>query len=721
MHERTPGPWSGHQREVRGAAGGAPGAGHTPGFGGAGAYAGGGGQRGFTPRTTVNVPRNPIKNGKQELCDICGAFTHYRRDCHLNPNAVMMMMEQGEHQDAYLYHDEHVYVSDQPQYIYEEVKQQTGEEDSKAIDHVATLLASLSDKKKGPEEEVNVLFTYNNDLMDKGFGQVVLDTGCVKSVGSTVRVNAFMNTLHPATRAKIRVESSNRVFKFGGGQKRKSVGTFYIPCSLNNKNLILVMDAVEQDDLPCLLSKESMKKAGVNIDVVNDTAVFFGETIKLKENAAGHYVINLGDYNYGEEECAVMWSGEGKDDDEMMEDLVKMHRGLGHPSQKTFERMLKYDGSFNKHVHGLVNKLYQSCMTCLKHKKAKSTPKVAPSLSITVNDTVTLDLKLFPKRGRNVLYMIDDFSRYVKAVSIKGKEGETIVKEFMDKWIFGTPYGPPRQVHTDNGSEFVNKDFREMTERFGIRHITTGAHSPFSNGLNERNHHTVDLMMEKIMDSDPSISFEQALSKAVYAKNIMLNVHGFSPAQILTGRQPRLPGATNDNRPPQDEVDVTSKHVHDELKLMDTARDSWLQVDTGRRLKDAMQVRPSPLEHYEPGDSVYYRFGRDPRWHGPGRVVGQENKVIMIRHGGHIISTSQTRVFKPPTQTGQMASKGADTQPRAETAGRAGTPTVPDSAETDSDSDSDWGDSPATAAQDRPPAAQTPPEGLRGGEQRGEE
>ena len=133
-----------------------------------------------------------------------------------------------------------------------------------------------------------------------------------------------MNTLHPATRAKIRVESSNRVFKFGGGQKRKSVGTFYIPCSLNNKNLILVMDAVEQDDLPCLLSKESMKKAGVNIDVVNDTAVFFGETIKLKENAAGHYVINLGDYNYGEEECAVMWSGEGKDDDEMMEDLVKI-------------------------------------------------------------------------------------------------------------------------------------------------------------------------------------------------------------------------------------------------------------------------------------------------------------------------------------------------------------------------------------------------------------
>ena len=696
---------------IRGAAGGGP-SGHTPGFGGAGAF-GGGNPRSFTPRTTVNVPRNPIKNGKQEVCDICGAFTHYRRDCVYNPvNAAMIGALEQEDPGAYLYHDDHVYISDQPLILNEEDKQPAESGDQNAVDHVATLIASLSSKKEGPEEEVAVLLNYNTDFMDQGFGQIVLDTGCVKSVGSTKKLNAFINTLHPATRQKIRIESSNRVFKFGGGQKRKSVGTFYIPCSLNNKNLILVMDAVEQDDLPCLLSKESMKKAGVNIDVVNDTAVFFGETIKLKENKAGHYVITLGDYDYGEEECAVMWSGEG-DPEQMMEDLTKMHRGLGHPSQKTFERMLKFDGSFNKNVHDLVNKLYQNCLTCHKHKKAKSTPKVSPSLSQTVNDTITLDLKLFPKKGRHVLYMIDDFSRFVKTAIINNKEGDTIVKNFLDKWVFGTPYGPPRQVHTDNGTEFVNAVFREMTERFGIKHTTTGAHSPFSNGLNERNHHTVDLMVEKIMDSDKSISFEDALSKAVYAKNTMLNVHGFSPAQILTGRQPRLPGATNNNRPPQDEVDITSKHVYDEIKMMDTARDAWLKVDTGRRLKEAMQVRPSPLEHYAPGTPVYYRFGRDPRWHGPGKVVGQDNKVILIRHGGHVISTSQTRVFKSPTHPEQMASTSADSQARAETGERAESPTVPDRAETesDSDSDSDWGDAPAPAAQPRLPAGQA--EGLR--------
>ena len=525
----------------------------TPRPGGAGAGAYSGARRSFGPRTTVTIPRNPIRNGKQELCDICGTWTHFRRECPFNPSSQAMYGDTAQDQEdnTYLYNGKHTFVSEVPEYIDDDVAESTQQQDNAAVDHVAALRATLSEKK-GPEDEVKILLTYtlNSDLIHQGYSQVVLDSGCVKSVGSTARVNGFINTLHPATRARIKVEASNRVFKFGGGQKRKSVGTFYIPCSLNNKNIVLVMDAVEQDDLPLLLSKESMKKAGVTVDYVNDTAMFFDQNVKLKENEAGHYVIQLADYNHSDEECSVMWTSKGKSDDEMLEDLARMHHGMGHPSQKSFELMLKNDGSFTKHVHGLVNKLYNSCVTCHKFRKSKPTPKVAPPMSRNVNDCITIDLKLYPKLGRNVIYMIDDFSRYVVASSVPNKEAVTITKEFLDKWVFGTPYGPPRQVHTDNGAEFVNSTFREMTEKLGIKHTTMGSFSPFSNGLNERNHHTVDLMMEKIMEEDGNISFEDALAKAVYAKNTMLNVHGFSPAQILTGRQPRLPGATNDNWPP---------------------------------------------------------------------------------------------------------------------------------------------------------------------------
>ena len=46
------------------------------------------------------------------------------------------------------------------------------------------------------------------------------------------------------------------------------------------------------------------------------------------------------------------------------------------------------------------------------------------------------------------------------------------------------------------------------------------------------------------------------------------------------------------------------------------------------------------------GDQVYYKFGRDPGWQGPGRVVAQDNKLVFIRHGRNIIVSSLARISK---------------------------------------------------------------------------
>ena len=50
-------------------------------------------------------------------------------------------------------------------------------------------------------------------------------------------------------------------------------------------------------------------------------------------------------------------------------------------------------------------------------------------------------------------------------------------------------------------------------------------------------------MLEKMMDSNPKMKFGQALSAAVFPKNSLLNISGFSPLQITFGMQPRIPGA----------------------------------------------------------------------------------------------------------------------------------------------------------------------------------
>ena len=41
---------------------------------------------GFRQKIPVPVQRNPMKEGKHMLCNICGAFTHLQAKCPHNPN-----------------------------------------------------------------------------------------------------------------------------------------------------------------------------------------------------------------------------------------------------------------------------------------------------------------------------------------------------------------------------------------------------------------------------------------------------------------------------------------------------------------------------------------------------------------------------------------------------------------------------------------------------------
>lgn len=80
------------------------------------------------------------------------------------------------------------------------------------------------------------------------------------------------------------------MFKFGGGTCLKSNGEFSIPAVLADKSVTIQTDVVESD-IPLLLSKDAMKKAGVKMDLENDTATILGKEIALNLTTAGHYCV----------------------------------------------------------------------------------------------------------------------------------------------------------------------------------------------------------------------------------------------------------------------------------------------------------------------------------------------------------------------------------------------------------------------------------------------
>ena len=62
---------------------------------------------------------------------------------------------------------------------------------------------------------------------------------------------------------------------------------------------------------------------------------------------------------------------------DMTKKLRKMHCQLGHPSMKVFLEILKTTNIVkegDKYVINIVNKLYESCSTCIEFSKSKPRP-----------------------------------------------------------------------------------------------------------------------------------------------------------------------------------------------------------------------------------------------------------------------------------------------------------------------------------------------------------
>jgi hypothetical protein len=99
-----------------------------------------------------------------------------------------------------------------------------------------------------------------------------------------------------------------------------------------------------------------------------------------------------------------------------------------------------------------------------------------------------------------------------------------------------------------------------MCENFGIEVITTPTYSPCSNGTCERHNLILTEILVKLRESH-AYDWEISLCWAVAAKNTLNNVNGFSPYQIVFGRNPNLPSAFSDKLPAL-EGQTTSKREH---------------------------------------------------------------------------------------------------------------------------------------------------------------
>lgn len=285
-----------------------------------------------------------------------------------------------------------------------------------------------------------------------------------------------------------------------------------------------------------------------------------------------------------------------------------------------------------------------SCEVCARYRKAKPRPVVSLSFARNFNETVALDLKAWGKSY--FLVMVDHATRYTNAVVIPNKMAGTIIKHVIQNWI--SLFGAPDKFLTDNGCEFNNHEFRELGEAFNIKILTTAAESPWSNGVCERQNAVIGDSVEKIV-SDVGCEVAVALAWAVSARNALSNYSGYSPNQLVFGRNPALPSIFV-NSPPALEPVENSSLVRENLVAMHRARENFVKAEASEKLARAMKhnIRSSAADCINNGDEVYYKRNDRREWHGPGVVIGRDGKQFLVKHGGVYVRVHECRIKDTP-------------------------------------------------------------------------
>ena len=306
-------------------------------------------------------------------------------------------------------------------------------------------------------------------------------------------------------------------------------------------------------------------------------------------------------------------------------------------------------------------KLYcQSCVTCQKtvdKGKVRPVPMVSVPVVGEPFDKVAVDIigpvkPVSDAKNRYVLVMVDFVTRYPEAVPLRDIEASTVAEALITIW---SRVGFPKEVLTDQGSQFTSGMMRDVYRMLGIQGITTTPYHAQANGLVERFNGTLKRMVKKLAMEKPS-DWDRWIPAALFAyREVPQASTGFSPFELLYGRNVRGPmkvlrESWTGSDP--DQVRTVGQFVM-ELKdniqeTCDIAKQSLIQASQSQK---AHFDRKTVQRTFEPGERVLVlrpmkNNKLELTWKGPYKVVQKLNDVDYIVRVEQGVKTYHANLLK---------------------------------------------------------------------------
>lgn len=164
-----------------------------------------------------------------------------------------------------------------------------------------------------------------------------------------------------------------------------------------------------------------------------------------------------------------------------------------------------------------------------------------------------------------ILTVFDTFSRWVEFIPLKTESAEEIAEKLVTE-IF-CRYGTPRRIISDRAQNLNKSELlTEIHKLLGIKKGLTAAHRPQTNGPTERVHRTL-LKALRIYAEKNHSGWKHVLPYISFALRTSVSASfGYSPYEILFGRNPRLP--TDLLTANTEELSSTLEHVHPFVQLV---------------------------------------------------------------------------------------------------------------------------------------------------------
>ena len=482
------------------------------------------------------------------------------------------------------------------------------------------------------KDNVNIYFTKNIDEVD----EMVIDCGAPKTLIGEKYLSEYMKR-HSLNNEDLLKTPCKQGFKFGPSQVVVCTEKAVIPICFKVRDGF-VQKSVEafviQADVPFLLGLNTMKQWQVLIDIESDEMIFrsFDINVKMSRNNGGHLIVPLQKVEEWSTTDTVLFM-KSNNDVTTFDKIKKIHENTNHKSEVNLLHAYKEANLLNDEVRKSIKKVCMNCRVCQKFSKSQSKPKVSLPKVTDFNQVVTLDLKQFG--GKNVLWAVDSFTRFIQGIVISNKRADTVVEALCSVWCLRFGY-PTHGFWADNGSEFQNKEMSELMSKLGLRIEFGASYSPWSNGINERNHYSADIVVRKVMETDKKLSLQKSVDLAAWTHNTNINVLGYEPMRLVTGKSVNLPGITVGN----DATDSMFDSVAIQ-KIMDRHHEfmtKFRETEYSDKIRKAANMRSNVMNNhfYKEGDEVFYQEKDKNAWLGPSKVFCQRGREIYIFANGHI-------------------------------------------------------------------------------------